>query len=357
MRFLLLLLFITSLAASEPIPAYPLWDNHESVADYAKRVNLPPTKTLDLGNGVKLELVLIPAGKFIMGTPKPVPVDEASFRKKIELGEALTCVCGATLLIPLLVVAARAIRGRKRPQVSLRLLTVVTVAAGGGVLSVLHWRQSVAALDKLRVENEIRSSLVRETEQPAHAVTLTRPFYLGKFAVTQEQFQQVMQSNPSKFKGVTNRPVEQVSWDATQKFCTAARALAKADVKLPNEAEWEFACRAGTATAYYSGDLPLTDADAIGWNWLNCKGTTHAVGEKLPNAFGLYDMLGNVSQWCRGWYYYSRSSQVDPVGNADTYYRMLRGGSAECDPIECRSAYRYWANPDEQGLFGFRIAV
>src|SRR6185503_13612119 len=141
---------VASLSASES--PFPLWDGHESVADYAKRANLPPTQTLDLGNGVKLDLVLIPAGKFIMGTPEPTPVDEAGFQKKIFTGQALLAASAVALLVMLAVVIARAIRQKRRPQVSLALLLLMTVAAGGSVLSGLHWRGLVQLFEKAKAE-------------------------------------------------------------------------------------------------------------------------------------------------------------------------------------------------------------
>src|SRR5471032_832039 len=124
MRLLLLVILMLagSLFAGEPTPAYPLWDGQESVADYAKKVNLPPTKTLDLGNGVNMELVLIPAGKFVMGTPEPVAVDEDGFRKKIVTGQALLAASAGALLVMLAVIIIQAVRKKRRPQVSLRLL-------------------------------------------------------------------------------------------------------------------------------------------------------------------------------------------------------------------------------------------
>jgi hypothetical protein len=109
---------------------YPLWDGHESVADYAKRVNLPPTKTLELGNGIKMELVLIPAGRFIMGTSQPTPVDERAFQRQILIAQVGLSGCVVALLIMLMVVAVRFLRRRSRPQFSLAFLLLVTVTAG-----------------------------------------------------------------------------------------------------------------------------------------------------------------------------------------------------------------------------------
>src|SRR5450631_492376 len=125
------LMLAGSLVAGEPAPSYPLWDGHEAVADYARKVNLPPTKTLDLGNGVKLDLVLIPAGKFVMGTPPPTEVDDEGFHKKIVTGQALLAASAGVLLVMLAVVVIGAIRRKRRPQVSLAFLSLVTVAAGG----------------------------------------------------------------------------------------------------------------------------------------------------------------------------------------------------------------------------------
>src|SRR5476649_1178005 len=122
---LIIIMLAGSLVAAEPT-AYPFWDGSESVADYAKRVNLSPTKTLDLGNGIKMELVLIPAGKFMMGTPEPVQVDEESFHKKIVTGQVLLAVSAIALLVTLIVVVFGAVRQRRRPQLSLRLLLLMT---------------------------------------------------------------------------------------------------------------------------------------------------------------------------------------------------------------------------------------
>ena len=180
---------------------------------------------------------------------------------------------------------------------------------------------------------------------------------MGKYPVTQAQYRQVLKTNPSANKGGNDFPVEQVPWDSAQKFCASASTLSKLRVQLPTEAEWEFACRAGTGTSCYSGDDIKTDLGDIAWSSENSKGATHPVGQKKPNAFDLYDMVGNVPQWCRGWYYYSKLSMIDPVGNADSYYRILRGGGADTAAFFCRSASRRWANPDERGIFGLRIVV
>jgi len=345
--------------------AFPLWDGHESVADYAKRVNLPPTKSLDLGDGIKLELVLIPAGKFIMGTPEPVPVDEDGFRKKIMTGQALLAVSGIVLLALLAVVVISAIRKRQRPKYSLLLFLAMTVVAGGCVLSGLHWRQSANGLGKARVEYAAeltRYNSANSEEKPGHPVLLTRPFFMGKFTVTQDQYQAVTSVNPSNFKG-NDKPVEQVSWVEAQPFCNKLSEITHQAARLPSEAEWEFACRAGTTTVYYSGDTEADLARAA-WNYANSNITTHPVGQKEPNIFGLFDMHGNVWQWCEDFFsadYYGRAEAENPQGPTQGNCRVLRGGSWCDNSVGCRSAYRVGYGSDGRyfvtGGLGFRVVV
>ncbi len=357
------LLCVCAVSAAEPAAeSYPLWNGQESVAEYAQRVNLPLTQTLDLGGGVKLELVLIPAGKFIMGTPEPTPVDEEGFGKKIVAGQALLAVGGGVLLVVLGIVLVRAFRQRSRPRFSLARLLVMTVAAGMALLGGLHWRHSILAL--VEAEVKFKSALARydeasDDEKPAHAVTLTKPFYMGKFAVTQEQYQAVIGAAPSKFKGKDN-PVETVSWDDAQAFCKKVTEQAKQTARLPSEAEWEFACRAETASMYHSGD---TEADLarVAWYRANSNNTTHPVGQKDPNAFGLYDMHGNVLQWCQDWHgedYYRKSEAENPQGPAQGWARVLRGGSWNYRPGDCRSAHRDEEDPRARYYpLGFRVLV
>ena len=343
-------------------PACPLWDGQESVAQYAERVGLPPTETLDLGNGVKLELVLIPAGKFIMGTPEPEAVDEIRFLKQIEMGIALLVLSGAVLLVLLGTIIVQAIRKRQRPQYSLARFLAMAVATGAGLLSGMHGWHTTQALEAAQAEYQAaqaRFAAALPDEKPAHPVTLMKPFYMGKFEVTQEQYQQVTGQNPSTFKGQDN-PVEEVSWDDAQEFCKRLSVRTKQTVRLPTEAEWEYSCRAGTRTAYYSGDA-VRDLDRVGWYDANAKNTTHPVGQKEPNVFGLYDLHGNAWEWCQDRYagdYYSRSPAEDPKGPAQGADRVLRGGSWINTPGSCRSALRNGNNPDARGDdLGFRVAL
>ena len=219
----------------------------------------PKELTVDLGNGVKLEMVLLPAGEFLMGSPDS---DEAAYAE----------------------------------------------------------------------------------EKPQHRVRITKPFYLGKYPVTQEQWEAVMGSNPSNFKGPKN-PVEKVSWDDCQKFLGKLNAKPAAGVgkfQLPSEAQWEYACRAGSKTKYCFGD----DESKLGdyaWYEANSRNKTHPVGEKKPNAWGLYDMHGNVWEWCQDRYddgYYAKSPMDDPTGPTGGSNRVLRGGSWYFPVWFCRSAFR-----------------
>ena len=192
-----------------------------------------------------------------------------------------------------------------------------------------------------------------------HEVTLTKPFYMGKYTVTQEQYQQVMGSNPSNFKGKDN-PVEMVSWDDAQEFIKKVSAASAQAVRLPTEAEWEYACRAGTSTRYYSGDTE-NDLKRIAWFASNSNGTTHPVGQKEPNRFGLFDMHGNVWQWCQDWYdVHKAEAVVDPQGPAQSgaVIRVVRGGSWNFAPMMCRTVSRDGGFPGHRcSHFGFRVVV
>ena len=194
-------------------------------------------------------------------------------------------------------------------------------------------------------------------EKPVHRVTLTRGFYIGIYEVTQGQWRALMGDNPAKFKG-DQRPVERVSWNDCQEFIRKLNARASALVRLPTEAEWEYACRAGTRTKYYWGD---GSARAYAWYLGNSGSQTHPVGQKLPNAFGLYDMSGNVWEWCGDWYdkgYYASSPSRDPKGPASGKYRCLRGWSWSYCARFCRSASRLRVTPGDSDFnYGFRVAV
>lgn len=207
-------------------------------------------------------------------------------------------------------------------------------------------------------------------ELPVHQVTLTNAFYLGRFEVTQAQWTATMGSNPSFFqgpsyRGAPNRPVEQVSWTMAQEFVSVT------GLRLPTEAEWECACRAGTTTAFHSGPgFPSgTDDNAlaanIAWYWTgNCGGgaqcQSHVVGGKAANALGLYDMSGNVWEWVSDWYaltYYASSPAVNPTGPVVGTQRVMRGGSWNFFTNNVRSSNRHAVAPAAASYdFGFRIA-
>jgi len=228
----------------------------------------PTGKTIDLGKGVSMEFVLIPAGSFDMGSPdseKERDSDEGAVRK----------------------------------------------------------------------------------------VQITKAFYMSKYEVTQDQYLAVMGRNPSQFSG-GNLPVEGVSWDEAVACC------GKIGGRLPTEAEWEYACRAGSETRFCCGDdLNYARLGEYAWYSGNSGSTTHAIGQKKPNSFGLYDMHGNVYEWCSDWFSaYANAQAVNPVGVSSGRYRVCRGGSWFSDAGHCRSAYRSLSVPDARNInFGFRVAL
>jgi len=238
-------------------------------------INLPKERTVNLGGGVKLEMVLIPAGEFMMGSPDS---------------------------------------------------------------------DKSAAAD----------------EKPRHRVRITTPFYLGKYPVTQEQWTALMGNNPSFFKGPKN-PVENVSWDDGVLFFRRLNEQAGGGkFQFPTQAQWEYACRAGSTTRYCFGDDDPGLND-YGWYDKNAAGTTHPVGQKKPNAWGLYDMHGNVWQWCADWYdrgYYARSPGDDPAGPATGTERVSHGGCWFSGAGSARSANHGRIEPGHRGShIGFRAAL
>ncbi|MCX6873204.1 MAG: formylglycine-generating enzyme family protein [Verrucomicrobia bacterium] len=191
-------------------------------------------------------------------------------------------------------------------------------------------------------------------EQSVHQVNITKPFYLGKYEVTQEQWQAVMGNNPSYFKNPTN-PVESVSWIDCQRFARRMNekfAIPGEKYALPTEAQWEYACRAARGTRYFFGD----DEKALGdyaWYDDNSGNKTHPVGRKLPNAWGLYDMLGNAWEWCQDWHaadYYAKSPPDDPTGPVAGTCRSIghvaRGGSWDYPAGQDRTLLRDYDAPE-----------
>lgn len=191
-------------------------------------------------------------------------------------------------------------------------------------------------------------------ERPTHSVTVS-DFYIGKYEVTQAQWRAVMGSNPSYFTG-DNLPVEQVSWDDIQEFITKLNTMTGKTFRLPTEAEWEYAARGGDKSKgyKYSGSNTL---DNVAWYTNNSSSKTHPVGQKQPNELGLYDMSGNVWEWCQDWYgSYSSSSQTNPTGPSSGSRRVLRGGSCYNFARDCRVSYRGSGDPDDRyNLNGFRL--
>jgi formylglycine-generating enzyme required for sulfatase activity len=200
-----------------------------------------------------------------------------------------------------------------------------------------------------------------ENEGPQHTVNI-QSFELMTTEVTQGMWEKVMGSNPSNFTGEPGRPVEQISWNDCQGFIAAMNDLDSSyTYRLPSEAEWEYACRAGTTTRYYWGNDPdSTVIDQYAWYDENSGDTTHPVAQKLPNAWGLYDMSGNVWEWCEDCYHESYSgapadghSWVSPSGSS----RVSRGGSWYYYADYCRSAYRSGDAPGYRDVIqGFRLA-
>ena len=212
--------------------------------------------------------------------------------------------------------------------------------------------------------NEVDRSSV---EGPQTSVVISRGFWMGKYEVTQGEYLAVMGRNPSDFDGDTNRPVETVSWFDATNYCgtltqrerAAGRIGTNSVYRLPTEAEWEYACRGWTSDRRFSyGDDPgYTSLANYAWYNGNGGGTTHPVGQKLPNPWGLYDMYGNVWEWCQDWWSYNLPGgiAIDPQGPTTGSYRVVRGGGWDTYGWGCRSAIRDGHGPSYRDRsIGFR---
>ncbi len=199
-----------------------------------------------------------------------------------------------------------------------------------------------------------------------HRVTLTRDYWLGRCEVTQGEYWALTGQNPSHFTGDTNRPVDKVTQADAVAYCVeltrrereAGRLPANYAYRLPTEAEWEYACRAGSTNLFSFGD-DAKAAEAYAWTEENSDGATHPVGQKLPNAWGLYDMHGNVWEWCRDWFAeYPAVEETNPVGPSTSKYKVFRGGGWNHQAKFARCSNRFMM-PPANGIFfvGFRVAL
>lgn len=210
-------------------------------------------------------------------------------------------------------------------------------------------------------------------ECPPRKIKISRPFYMGKFEVTQAQYQKVVGENPSKYKGPT-RPVETVSWHDAMTFCKKASTITKTRITLPTEAQWEYACKSKSPKLFWRFDDPGINRkpaiwkrqnkaiqDYVAWHPGNSSARTHPVGNRAKNAWGLYDMLGNVFEHCRDWYapYKEQAATAtDPTGPANGQERISRGGSFRHQPLLCRPSVRGYEFPSRSNAWtGFRVMV
>lgn len=240
----------------------------------------------------------------------------------------------------------------------------VKVPAGSFMMGVRACQQpddpfaSRSAYDKCMKEGA-------DNAKPYHHVTISQPFLIGQYEVTQEQWYKVMGSNPSSFKtdnvgeDSRNYPVENVSWNDVQNFISRLNAKEGKQYRLPTEAEWEYACKSGGKDQEYCGGNDLYD---VAWYKSNSNERTHRVGTKQPNGLGIYDMSGNVREWVSDWYgdnYYGNSPENEPQGPSGGKFRVIRGGSFYDIADNSRASSRHCLLPDARddryADFGFRL--
>jgi formylglycine-generating enzyme required for sulfatase activity len=278
---------------------------------------------------------------------------------------------GPKVVLPILSASKQLSAAAEAAFVQARLSSAESLAAkaDNGITNSMGLKLVPIAKGKFQMGSGVQEEGYRFKE-PRHEVTLTRDYYLGAFEVTQAQYSKLMGNNPSKFQGdmianvdSSNHPVDQASWEDAVEFCKRLSELPEEKAagrvyRLPTEAEWEYACRAGSNAPFGFGGLELVDD--YGWFSSNCKGISHPVGKKVPNAWGLYDMHGNVMEWCSDWAGdYPESAVSDPTGPTEGYSRMIRGGAWLTPAMLGRSGNRAFHFPPDtrSDYVGFRVAL
>ena len=209
-----------------------------------------------------------------------------------------------------------------------------------------------------RMGGDKKLEQAEDHETPRHIVKISNTFYMGKYEVTQSQWSEIMNNNPSEFKDDI-RPVERVSWNDVQEFIQKLNNKEETiKYRLPTEAEWEYAARADTESTYcFSGDIQILSQYA--WYRKNSAGKTHPIGQLKPNAWGLYDVHGNVHEWCQDWFdrnYYSQSPSNSPLGPSSGLAKVSRGGDWGSEDWYCRCASRSLSSPNRRSnRLGFRL--
>jgi len=279
-------------------------------------------------------------------------------RRNVIVAVVVLCVIVAAVLY----FKSRAGRAGASNQAGKRPRETITVDLGAGVkmefLSLPAGRFMMGAAPE--------EDGAYADESPQHTVIIDKDIWLGKYEVTQAQWQRVMSNNPSAFQDAgPSAPVESVTWDDCAAFFEKLNALLSSNTngpalkgfRLPTEAEWEYACRAGTTTRF-SGGGNDGEVTKFAWCSANSENTTHPVGQKKPNAWGFYDMQGNVWEWCSDWYgAYSESLEKNPTGQPYGAARVLRGGSWAGYTLSTRSARRFFGIPSvSTNEFGLRAA-
>jgi formylglycine-generating enzyme required for sulfatase activity/tRNA A-37 threonylcarbamoyl transferase component Bud32 len=328
----------------EPMPAPPLQPQPAPELDSSVLGNVSADTQLQPApepqlNPQLLQSELTPQAQ-IVTAPQPKPIT--------KMNRIIAGIVGAVLVVGGSIWGAIKLNsGKPDPP------TVTQPLDSAGTNQLKETKTDVSTFVQIPVGEFMMGGDKYADEKPLHKVKISKAFEIGKYEVTQAQWKAVMGANPSNFKG-ENLPVEQVSWNDTQEFIKKLNARNDGYIyRLPTEAEWEYACRAGT-TGDYAGNL-----DEMGWYTASSGDKTHPVGEKKANAWGLYDMHGNVWEWCSDWYdggYYGKSSEVDPKGSESGSARVERGGGWYGYAAYCRSAYRCYDAPGVRFIFlGFRL--